>query len=143
MLSKFKFYGLIFSVGAVGYCLIELLWRGYTHPSMGDAGGLSFCMIALIQKRLKPFRFIYRCIASGIGITAIELLFGGVFNLWLGHEVWDYSLMPINLLGQVCLLYTVLWCFLAAPMLIASDLLRQRFYTDKPKRNDEGVVPYK
>lgn len=131
MLSKFRFYGLIFSIGAVGYCLIELLWRGYTHPSMGVAGGFSFCLIAIIQKRLKPLKFIYRCIASGLGITAIELIFGGVFNLWLGYGVWDYSLMPINLFGQVCLLYTVLWCFLAAPMLIASDLLRQRFLYNK------------
>lgn len=140
---KFKFYLFLFCIGAVGYCLIELLWRGYTHPSMGVAGGLSFCLIAVIQNRLKPLRFIYRCIASGLCITAVELVFGGVFNLWLRLEVWDYSLMPLNLFGQVCLLYTVLWCFLAAPMLIISDLLRLRFCFDTPKRNDEGVVPYK
>ena len=128
---KFKFYLFLFCIGAVGYCLIELLWRGYTHPSMGVAGGLSFCLIAVIQKRLKPLKFTYRCIASGLCITAVELVFGGVFNLWLRLEVWDYSLMPLNLFGQVCLLYTVLWCLLSAPMLIASDLLRQKFLYNK------------
>ena len=128
---KFKFYLFVFCIGAVGYCLIELLWRGYTHPSMGVAGGLSFCLIAVIQKRLKPLKFTYRCIASGLCITAVELVFGGVFNLWLRLEVWDYSLMPLNLFGQVCLLYTVLWCLLSAPMLIASDLLRQKFLYNK------------
>lgn len=143
MYQKLKFYLFLFCIGAVGYCLIELLWRGYTHPSMGLAGGLSFCLIAVIQKRLKPLKFIYRCIASGLGITAIELIFGGVFNLWLGLKVWDYSLMPINLLGQVCLLYTVMWCFLAAPMLIASDLLRQRLSSDTTNQNGENTVPYK
>ena len=127
MNRNFKYYGLIFSIGAVGYCLLELLWRGFTHPSMGIAGGLSFCLIAIIQKRLKPLNFVYRCIASGLGITVIELIFGGIFNLWLQRNVWDYSVMPFNLLGQVCLAYTVLWCGLSAPMLILTDILRQKF----------------
>ncbi len=126
MQRNFKFFALIFCIGAVGYCLIELLWRGYTHPSMGLAGGLSFCLIAVIQKNLKQLKIIYRCIVSGLGITLVELIFGGVFNLWLGRAVWDYSLMPFNFLGQICLTYTVLWCVLSAPMLIATDIIRAK-----------------
>ncbi len=127
MLSNIKFYTVLFSIGAVGYCFLELLWRGFTHPSMGLAGGLSFCLIAAIQKHLKPLKFIYRCIVSGLTITLIELLFGSVFNIWLQKSVWDYSLLPFNFFGQICLLYTVLWCFLSAPMLILTDILRSRF----------------
>ena len=137
MLQKSKFYILLFSVGAVGYCLIELLWRGRTHPSMGLAGGLAFCLMAIIQKELKPLNFIYRCIASGLSITAIELIFGGVFNLWLHKGVWDYSLMPFNLLGQICLTYTVLWCGLSSPMLIFTDILREKFSL-KTNKTDEA-----
>ena len=30
----------LFSIGAMGYGLIEILWRGYTHWSMLTAGGI-------------------------------------------------------------------------------------------------------
>ena len=30
-----------FLIGAVGYPLLELAWRGHTHPSMALAGGMS------------------------------------------------------------------------------------------------------
>lgn len=140
MFKNMKYYAFLFVVGAVGYCFIELLWRGYTHPSMGLAGGLSFCLISVVQKQLKPLRFIYRCIASGILISAIELMFGTVFNLWLESSVWDYSLMPLNLFGQVCLTYTVLWCALSAPMLILTDIIRQNFdkKTALPQNEQSG-----
>ncbi len=136
MNSKLKYYFLLFCIGGTGYCFLELLWRGYTHPSMCLAGGTAFCMMSVIQKELKPLRFVYRCIASGLAITLIELVFGGIFNIWLGRGVWDYSLLPLNLAGQVCLLYAVLWCFLSAPMLILTDLLRQRFlHSESDKTN--------
>ena len=103
MHKKYIYYGWLFVIGGVGYCLIELLWRGYTDPTMAFAGGIAFCLLAIIQKNMKPFRFFYRCIAGGLTITTVEFVFGAVFNLWLKRAVWDYSLMPLNLLGQICL----------------------------------------
>lgn len=127
MLKKIRFYGLLFGIGGVGYCFIELLWRGFTDISMAFAGGTALCLLAVIQKVLKPVRFLYRCVLGGLTITAVEMAFGTVFNLWLNRNVWDYSQMPLNILGQVCLLYTVLWCFLSVPMLMLTDILRQKF----------------
>ena len=141
MKTKSQFYILIFLIGEVGYCLIELLWRGRTHPSMALAGGLSFCLILVIQTRLKPLKFIYRCIASGLGITAIELAFGSIFNLWLKQSVWDYTAVPFNFLGQVCLLYTVLWSLLSAPLLIISGLLKDKFLAKNYGKAD--ALPHK
>ncbi len=136
MKAKSRYYTVIFVIGAVGYCLIELLWRGRTHPSMALAGGLSFCLISVIQAKLKPLKFIYRCITSGFGITTIELAFGSIFNLWLKQSVWDYTAVPFNFLGQVCLLYTVLWSLLSAPLLIFAGLLKERFPTKQKVRQD-------
>ncbi len=130
MQSNFKYYSFIFGIGAVGYCFLELLWRGFTHPSMALAGGLSFLLISVIQHKMKRLKFIYRCVLSGLSITAVELVFGLIFNVWLGMFVWDYSLMPLNFLGQICFLYAVLWCFLSAPALIATDLIRELFGAD-------------
>ena len=57
---------LIFSIGACGYGLIEILWRGYTHWSMLGAGGLSFlglsgiaCKIKKNNPYLKPYKQVF------------------------------------------------------------------------------------
>ena len=126
MRNTIYYYGFLFILGGFGYCFLELLWRGYTDFSMGVAGGISFCILALIQKHFKPLKFIYRCILGGLSISTVELLFGVVFNLYLNRAVWDYSQMPFNIMGQVCLSFTVMWCFLSAPMLIIADLLREK-----------------
>ena len=47
-------------------------------------------------------------------VTVLELLVGLVVNRWLGWNVWDYSDMPLNLWGQVCLQFAVAWFFLSA-----------------------------
>ena len=49
-MSVYKRCYFIFIAGALGYCLLEILWRGYTHPSMGIAGGLCLIGIYYISK---------------------------------------------------------------------------------------------
>ena len=137
------FYMLLFGLGAFGYGLVEILWRGFTHPSMALAGGIGFCFLAVIEKKLKPLRFLYRCITGGLLILSIEFVFGIIFNLWLGEAVWDYSMVPINFRGQICLLYAVLWCFLSVPFLFFSELIRMAVYKepiDKKVRKREKTV---
>ncbi len=133
MLKQKRYYLLIFAIGAVGYCLLEVLWRGFTHPTMAFAGGFSFVLIFTVERHLKQLKLIYRAIPSGLGITLIEALFGAVFNLTLGSNVWDYSAIPINWQGQICLLYTVLWCFLSVPLLYLSEKLQKTFFENKAR----------
>lgn len=118
------YYFLLFGIGCFGYGLIEILWRGYTHPSMGIAGGISFCLISIIQKNFSELQLVYRCLLSGLSITVIELIFGIIFNIILNENVWNYSRIPLNFYGQICLLYTVLWCFLSIPLLRLTAIIR-------------------
>jgi uncharacterized membrane protein len=104
-------FGIIFLLGAFGYGLIETVWRGYSHWTMMIAGGISFTVFALISRCGIPL--LYKCIFGSFTVTVIELCFGSVFNLGLGLHVWDYSNLPFNLFGQVCLLYSVLWGWLS------------------------------
>lgn len=104
-----------FLVGSLGYPFIEILWRGRTHPTMALAGGLCAVALGRINRSL-PLGFLpLRVLASGAAITLIELVFGVIFNLWLGLAVWDYSGVPLQLLGQICLPYFLLWCLLSLP----------------------------
>ena len=103
--------GVVFGLGAGAYGLIEVLYKGDTHPTMLVAGGICFLAMERIAQRLPQIPFLGKCLRSG---AAVEFAFGCVFNLGLKMNVWDYSHLPFNIAGQVCLWFTILWSALAA-----------------------------
>lgn len=123
--TKLRCQAGIFVIGGVLYNLIEILWRGYTHWSMFVVGGLCFQLIGLIHTSLHRWGTVARCALCSLAITAVEFVSGCLVNLLWGMDVWDYSGFPFNIMGQVCLLYTILWGLLS---LVAGPLYRF-FYT--------------
>ena len=103
----------LFLLGSVGYGLIEVIWRGKTHPSMLLAGGICFSFFSGLNRKLKDTSFLIKAIIGSSFITSIELLFGFIFNILLKKQVWDYSKVPLNILGQICLPYSLLWLILS------------------------------
>ncbi len=69
-----------------------------------------------------------------MNVTAAELACGCVVNLWMGLGVWDYANMPLNLLGQVCLVYTLLWIPLSVVGIVLDDVLRWKLYEEEKPR---------
>lgn len=104
---------LIFGLGAYGYGLIEILWRGHTHPTMTLAGGICFVAFTKIDQHFKFISPLKKAILGGAFITLTELIFGIVFNIFMHKNIWDYSKMPLNFLGQICLLYSLFWVILS------------------------------
>lgn len=111
--------------GAVGYGLIEVLWRGHTHWSMLTAGGFCFVLFTLITEKLPRLNILYKAVIACLGVTAIEFIYGCIFNIWLNMNVWNYSKIPFNIAGQVCLLYTVMWGILAFVFIPLSDIMNK------------------
>ena len=112
-MEKIKNNGKIFAFGAVGYFLLETLWRGHSHWSMAIAGGISLlCMVKLFRK-MKNAPLYFKSLVGGTIITVIEFVFGVIFNIILGMSVWDYSSVPGNVLGQICPAFSILWCGLS------------------------------
>jgi len=104
----------VFLIGGAAYSMIEILWRGYTHWSMTLTGGVCFLLIYALHIYARRVPFLLRCLCGALAITAAEFSVGCVVNLLLGWEVWDYSAEPLNLLGQICLWFSLLWCVLCA-----------------------------
>ena len=100
---------ILFPVGAVGYCALEILWRGRTHLSMAVVGGICFVLIYVINKYLPDYSYTFRAFLCAVAITLVELMSGVVLNIVLRLNVWDYSKSPFNILGQICPLYSILW----------------------------------
>ena len=102
-----------FTWGFTIYPFMEILWRGYTHPTMCFAGGIASCVIYLIAKYMTGSIFL-KALYGAFSITLVELLFGIVFNIFLKLDVWDYSGLPFNFIGQICVGYFLIWyvvCF--------------------------------
>ena len=118
---------LLFLMGGMGYFCLELLWRGWSHWTMVLVGGLCFIGVGRINEVLDwDTPLVLQALIGTAVITVVEFASGCVLNLWLGLNIWDYSDLPLNVLGQVCLLYAVLWYFLALPVIVVDDYLRWR-----------------
>ena len=120
-------YLFLFFIGALGYVAIELAFRGRSHWSMAVAGGICFCIFALIGEHLSSLNKIYIPIIGSLIITAVELVFGVVFNIILKKNVWDYSSMPFNFLGQICLTFSLIWGLLSIVFIPLASALRSSF----------------
>ncbi len=118
--------------GGVCYYLLELLWRGYSHWSMALCGALCFWLLWRINIDLSERALALRALIGAAAITLVELIFGCLFNLWLGLSIWDYSKLPFNLYGQICLQYSMLWFLLCFPLGILTRVLQRAvFPTDE------------
>ena len=118
-------YILLLLVGGFAYGGIEIIFRGYSHISMMIAGGICFILIGLLNEiRSRKIGFLKQMLISAFIITAVELLTGLIVNVWLGLKVWDYSERPFNFMGQICILYTIIWFFLSPIAIILDDYLR-------------------
>ena len=107
----------VFSIGAIGYSLLEILWRGNTHWTMTLAGGICFSGIHLANIYADTLSVWKKCFLGSALITIVELFTGIAVNLWMRWHVWDYSSQWMNFLGQVCPLFSFLWFLLTFPLL--------------------------
>lgn len=99
---------LLFLIGGVLYCCIELLWRSRTHWTMAIVGGICFVVIGGLNNYIPWEMPLWK--QAGVGslfVTAMELVVGIPLNLFMKLHIWDYSSLPFNLLGQICLPFTI------------------------------------
>lgn len=133
MITKHCEFPCVFLLGGIVYMLIEITWRGVTHWSMGLCGGLCFLEIYLLEVYKTNMSLWKKCLCGSILITLNEFVTGIIVNLLLKWNVWDYSGLILNLLGQVCLLYSLLWFLLCIPAFKIARLLKNKLFSPKEK----------
>ena len=131
-LIKYLFLGCF---GGATYCFIEILWRGYTHWTMGLLGAICFVYAGLQNEFISWSKPLWKQMLSiTIFATILEFIVGCIVNIWLKWDVWDYSNIPFNLLGQICLPYCILWFGLSLIAIVVDDYVRYWFFNEeKPK----------
>lgn len=125
----------LFIIGGSVYVMIELAFRGRSHWTMFLLGGLCFYLIGLINEFYPwDMPLISQMFISSIIITTLEFIFGVILNIWLKLGIWDYSNMPYNLCGQICLLFSILWFLLSSVAIILDDFVRWKLFGEEKPR---------
>lgn len=129
MRKKIIHFLVLFAAGGLGYVLLELLYRKKSHVSMFIDGGICLYFIDLLCNRARISRklsiFVRGLISSAL-ITCVELVTGLIVNKRLKLKVWDYSRLPLNLYGQVCAGYSLLWFLLSIPVIAVCKLVSKK-----------------
>ena len=119
-------------IGGITYMLIELAWRGYSHISMFILGSICFLLLGGINEFLPwELGFVWQMLIGAGIVTILELIFGIVVNVWLELEVWDYSNLPFNFMGQICLPFSFAWTLLSGVAIVVDDYLRYLLFGEE------------
>ena len=98
---------ILFAAGGCAYMGLELLWRGWSHGSMFAAGGTCFLLLGKLSHTRPQLSLPLRAVAGAGIITLVEYTAGLLFNR--SYSVWDYRGTPLNIHGQICLPFFLLW----------------------------------
>lgn len=122
----------IFLFGCFAYGLAEVTARGHTHISMGLLGGICMIFISILNdRRALGLGLVPACFISAIFITIMEFATGEILNIWLRLGVWDYSEVPLNYRGQICLPFSILWIFLSGVGFALDNFIRVKIFEER------------
>ncbi len=126
-MDKTKQYFIVFFFGGLLYGLMELSFRGRTHWTMVLTGGAAFLIIYIINTEYVFLNFFLRCALGCVVITVLEFGVGMIVNVIFKLDVWDYSQMRFNILGQICPSFTALWFLLNIPAVFLCREINRSF----------------
>ena len=116
--------GLFLSCGFI-YCMIEILFRGWSHWSMFVLAGFLgvFCVDSINNTLSFDCDYIVQIIISTILCTIGEGISGIILNVWLQLNVWDYSKMAFGtfFFGQCNILFCFAWALIISVVIFYCD----------------------
>lgn len=124
-------YLILFLIGGSLYFTIEILFRGHSHWTMFVLGGMCFILLGVLNEIKPELSLCKQMVIGTVIITFLEFIAGCILNLWLGLGIWNYSNMPLNILGQVCLPFCLAWFGLSAVAVVLDDCLRYVLFQEE------------
>ena len=86
----------------------------------------------IVKWKDSVFIQVIRCI---IFVTSMEFITGIIVNKWLDLNVWDYSRLPFQLFGQICLPFMIIFSGLCVLGILISSQLAHWFYKEEIPHN--------
>ena len=113
------------------YLTIEVCYRGYSHLSMYLLAFVIGHVIGGLNEFYPYMDLKLQCLFGMIIATLGEGIVGIIVNNILHLNVWDYSNMPFNLLGQICLPFAIMWIPLSFLAILLDDYLRYNWFGEE------------
>lgn len=123
-------YVFLFWFGGSVYIEIELLYRSYTHWSMFVLAGFVYITVGWMNEHIFDW---YDDMIKQVGVatiyaTACEYACGLILRHF-GLVVWDYSNMPLNISGLICVPFMGVWAVLMIVAIVADELIKYYFFS--------------
>lgn len=113
------YYSLLyfFTYGFLGWCIEvafaavknrQFVNRGFLNGPLCPIYGIGVSAVVLV---LDPYKdnlaILY--VTSAVLVTVLEYVTGALLEKLFHHKWWDYSKMPWNIKGYVCILFSLIW----------------------------------
>ena len=128
LMNKVNKSAVLFITGFCLYITIEVCYRGYSYPLMGLCGGMAFVLIDKINNKISwDIDILLQGLIGSAIITAFELLIGLMSLNGILPMMWDYSNLPLNYKGIICLPFSVVWVGISIIAVIIADAINYYF----------------
>lgn len=122
---------LLWTWGGALYFLLEVAYKTITgHPERISWTMLVLAIVLCIPVERAGYQLPWetplwlQAAVCAVLVTLVEFCAGCVLNLWFGLDIWDYSDIPFNLIGQICFPFSVVWWVLCLLFIVVFDWMR-------------------
>lgn len=125
-------YIILWIIGGTLYYHTEILYRGFSHPAMFVVGGIAFLICGLLNEGFNwDTPLLEQIIIADLLVTGLEFISGLILNVGLGLNIWDYRNLPLNVMGQICVPYMLLWIPLCLIGIVLDDWIRWKLFGEE------------
>lgn len=122
----------LFYIGGTAYMTLEFLWRGRSHGSMFLLGGTCFLLLGQLSNCFVRISLPIKALLGAGIVTALELLTGLLVNR--AYAIWDYRKLPFQFLGQISLVFSLLWIPVSLAAMVLYDRVEQLLFQGRQSR---------
>ena len=130
-------YTVLFVTFSALYVWIEIMFRNRSDRSMLALSGALGVTLGLLNNIIPwSMGLVQQGLIGGFLIVTPMEYFVGKFLVNQDLSIWNYSNMPWNIDGQICLPFTFIWCVISVVVVVLDDYLRYFIFNEeKPHYN--------
>lgn len=118
----------------VGYCVyiaIEVTIRSYSYPLMGVVAGIAVILLDKINDYISwDIDLLIQASIGSAFITSMEFIIGNMALRGIVPQMWDYSGLPFNYRGIICLPFSLIWILMSCIAIFVADAINYYIFDD-------------